>query len=165
MIARNRDQKTRIMAARKPCRAVGDEMRADVSTDSDGARQQVRGALATSDARLRALLEAAVDGIITIDERGLIQTINPAAERLFGLSTATSARFTELVGVAIQTNRNGGTLSGVTTVRAVGGVARFSGLNTNRAGSRYVLRLTSKGLPSATTNPCTVLASPGFGRH
>ena len=59
-------------------------MKTDVSTDGDGARQLVRDALATSEARLRALLEAAVDGIISIDERGLIQTINPAAERLFG---------------------------------------------------------------------------------
>jgi two-component system sensor kinase FixL len=59
-------------------------MKTDVSTDGDGARQQVRDALATSEARLRALLEAAVDGIISIDERSLIQTINPAAERLFG---------------------------------------------------------------------------------
>jgi two-component system, LuxR family, sensor kinase FixL len=33
---------------------------------------------------MHALLEAAVDGIISIDERGGIQTINPAAERLFG---------------------------------------------------------------------------------
>jgi len=46
--------------------------------------QWTEDALATSQARLRALLEAAVDGIISIDERGLIQTINPAAERLFG---------------------------------------------------------------------------------
>src|SRR5450755_1061464 len=59
-------------------------MKTDVSTDGDGARRQVRDALASSEARLRALLEAAVDGIISIDERGLIQTINPAAERLFG---------------------------------------------------------------------------------
>lgn len=42
--------------------------------------------LAASEARIHALLEAAVDGIISIDERGIIQTINPAAERLFGYS-------------------------------------------------------------------------------
>jgi PAS domain S-box-containing protein len=59
-------------------------MPVDFSTDNDPARERVQDALATSDARLRALLEAAVDGIISIDERGLIQTINPAAERLFG---------------------------------------------------------------------------------
>jgi PAS domain S-box-containing protein len=40
--------------------------------------------LAASEARMHALLEAAVDGIISIDARGLIQTINPAAERMFG---------------------------------------------------------------------------------
>ena len=39
---------------------------------------------ATSDARLRAILEAAVDGILSIDQHGLIQTMNPAADRMFG---------------------------------------------------------------------------------
>ena len=33
---------------------------------------------------LRAILETAVDGIITIDERGTIQSANPAAGVLFG---------------------------------------------------------------------------------
>jgi len=59
-------------------------MNPDESTDSDVARKQARGVLATSEARMRALLEAAVDAIISIDEPGAIQTINPAAERLFG---------------------------------------------------------------------------------
>ncbi|WP_238533947.1 MHYT domain-containing protein [Herbaspirillum lusitanum] len=34
--------------------------------------------------RLKATLETTVDGIITIDSKGLIQAFNPAAERLFG---------------------------------------------------------------------------------
>ena len=35
-------------------------------------------------AKLRGILESAVTAIVTIDERGLIETVNPATERLFG---------------------------------------------------------------------------------
>ncbi len=42
------------------------------------------GDLSESEARHRAILEAAIDGIISIDEFGTIQAFNPAAERLFG---------------------------------------------------------------------------------
>jgi PAS domain S-box-containing protein len=41
-------------------------------------------ALIDSEARTRAILEAAVDAIITIDEQGLIESLNPAATRMFG---------------------------------------------------------------------------------
>ena len=42
--------------------------------------------LSDSDSRLKAIIDNAVDGIITIDARGVIETTNPAAARLFGYS-------------------------------------------------------------------------------
>lgn len=41
-------------------------------------------ALRLSDARWRAVIDAAVDGIVVIDERGTIEVFNHAAERMFG---------------------------------------------------------------------------------
>ena len=42
------------------------------------------GELALSEAKMRAVLDGAVDGIITIDDKGIIESFNPAAEKIFG---------------------------------------------------------------------------------
>jgi two-component system sensor kinase FixL len=48
------------------------------------ARNRAEVALRGSEARWRSTIESAVDGIVIIDARGLIEAFNPAAERLFG---------------------------------------------------------------------------------
>ena len=51
-------------------------------------RKDAEHALLDSEARTRAILAAAVDAIITIDERGIIESMNPASEKLFGYAAA-----------------------------------------------------------------------------
>ena len=73
------DEKGRVLGASTIARDITD-------------RKRVESTLREREARHRAILEASLDAIITIDERGIIESINPATQRLFGYSAA------ELVG-------------------------------------------------------------------
>jgi len=63
----------------------------DVTREAKGSEQFAQAILESHEIA-RAILETAVDAIITIDDRGHIESLNPAAERLFGY------RADELIG-------------------------------------------------------------------
>jgi PAS domain S-box-containing protein len=55
-----------------------------VSFREDRRRKETEESLRNSESQMRAVLETAVDAIISIDERGIVQRINEAAEQMFG---------------------------------------------------------------------------------
>ncbi len=77
---------------------TGGEVRWVIGTGLDiTEKKRVQNQLEEQAAKLRAVVETAVDGIITIDERGIIESVNPAAERLFAYPAD------ELIGMNIST--------------------------------------------------------------
>lgn len=52
------------------------------------ARKEAEAALQESEARMRAVFNSVADAIITIDEHGAIERLNPAAQTLFGYAEA-----------------------------------------------------------------------------
>lgn len=60
----------------------------DQALAGTAAMKQMQDALAESEERLRGILETAVNAIVTINEKGIIEIANPATERIFGYSAA-----------------------------------------------------------------------------
>jgi hypothetical protein len=74
----------------------------------------------------------------------------------------TVTAYTGPVTIALGANPAGGTLSGTTTVNAVGGVATFAGLSIDKAGAGYTLVASAAGLSSSTSTAFTITAQPQF---
>lgn len=62
-----------------------------------GALHQEKQTLRESEERLRIVIDKAVDGIVTLDPQGVVESFNPAAERIFGYAAA------EIVGANVGT--------------------------------------------------------------
>jgi len=63
---------------------------------------------------------------------------------------------TRTVTLALTTNPGGSTLGGTTSVAAVNGVARFSGLTLDKAATGYLFQATAPGVASAVSAPFDV---------
>ena len=75
-------------------RAVAERV-SQYATELELAVAERTAALRESEAHLRAIVEAAVDAIVVVDDKGTVESFNPAAERMFGYAAA------EVVGGAV----------------------------------------------------------------
>ena len=75
----------RLICFARPLRDAEGHIRGSVGASLDiTARKQAEDELRPAEGRIRSVVDTVVDGIITITENGVVETFNPAAERLFG---------------------------------------------------------------------------------
>jgi PAS domain S-box-containing protein len=80
-ITENKRREAALMQQTAELARVNDELVLEIQR-----REASEDALRESESRARAIFESAVDGVITFNENFLIETVNPAAETIFGYS-------------------------------------------------------------------------------
>lgn len=89
--------------------------------------RQSMEALQVSEARFRTVIDTAQEGILLIDEEGLIQIVNPAARRMFGCGE-------EVIGTAVDRIIAFGDQCGAASLAA--SLSRFNGVSHEVEGKR-----------------------------
>ena len=89
LVRTHRDGRRLVVASRWALyRGAGDDAASVLEFDSDITEtRRAQAMLKEREARLRSILETAPDAIVTIDERGIIQSFSNAAEKLFGYAS------------------------------------------------------------------------------
>ncbi len=64
-------------------KAATEELNVELKREIDE-RSRIEEGLRDSEARMRTLIESVPDGIVTISDQGQLESMNPAAERIFG---------------------------------------------------------------------------------
>jgi PAS domain S-box-containing protein len=105
---------------------------------------QIQGALADAEARLRAILDNVLDGIITIDGSGTVISVNPAVVKMFGYEAGdVLGRNIKMLMPEPNRNNHDGYLAryvSTGTTRAIGVGRELEGLT--KAGMTFPMELT-----------------------
>lgn len=99
----------------------------------DAQRQAAERAVHAAAARMHAILDNVVDGVIAIDERGIVESFNPAAARIFGYAAGeVVGRNVSMLIPELQRSRHDQYLARY----LAGGTARIAGIGREVEGQR-----------------------------